>query len=94
MIPAAMLGFGFVVFPMTLLYRLLLGDQYPLYHEALSRLYRWDAMKVIRPVFTGSILFGIVSFLLLLDLRIQIDGDRLIINNFFEVKNKKYRIRY
>jgi len=91
LVPGIFFGFGLIIPPMELLYRLMLQEEYDAYIEYTNRKHGIDDYKVVRVMCLGSVVAGVVLSVLGLGWYKEIKGDRLIIDDFDSIGPQEYR---
>lgn len=90
-VPAGILSFGLIGFPMTATYKLILGEEkYQEYTLFTNIKHGFDGMKVFRPM---AWIFGIVATIgvfLLTDYSIKISDNKIMINRFMSLSSQTY----
>lgn len=89
-VPATFLAFAVIVFPITSIYRLLLGDRYDEYLHYTNLKHGFDGMRIYRPMAWVFGIAAIASTYLMLDYTIEITSKKIILNDFIKTKEKSY----
>ncbi|RIJ36880.1 hypothetical protein D1627_13715 [Pontibacter oryzae] len=85
-------GFGLIVPPMELLYRILLGEEYDIYTEYTNRKHGYDGFRVLRPICLAFVVVGLAVSVLGLGWYKEITADRILINDFFSLRPQTYTV--
>lgn len=87
------LGFGLVRIPMEFIYKLILKDEYYLYHQYTNLKHGFDGEKIWRPMEIIITFCGIIVFILGMNWYVRIDKDKNIeIKELLSLKTHIYNI--
>lgn len=89
-VPAGILSFGLIGFPMTFIYQLILEDRYEEYTYYTNLKHGFDGLKVFKPM---AWILGIAATILLLlmtDYSIKVKDNKIILNDFATFTDKIY----
>lgn len=88
--PAILLSIGLTPFPVELIYRLILRNEYDYYLEYTNRKHGWDGEKIMKPILRGITFLGLLISYLIFNTYTRIENSKIEINDFMSIKAKIY----
>ena len=84
-------GFGLIITPMEVLYRMILREEYPVYVEYTNRKLGFDGLKVMRSLYIVLVIAGVALSFLGLNWSVKMKGDTITFNDFFQLQSDTYK---
>ncbi|MEJ8800872.1 hypothetical protein [Pontibacter sp. H249] len=84
-------GFGLIITPMEVLYRMVLREEYPAYIEYTNRKHGYNGLKVLRPLCIILVVAGVILSFLGLNWSVKMRDNTITFNDFFQLQPQTYK---
>lgn len=92
-IPSVLLSLAVVVYPVIILYKLILKDRYYNYFLRTHIKYGFDIIQLYKPIAWLFVLIAGIMLIFMLDYSTEIYNDKIVLNDFFRMSKKTYQLK-